>query len=94
MFQLCFNLNTTHDSVGKALRTANQARVTVNYHALLFSFYPGLTLIKLLKYFARPTIFISVPRLLNRIHDKVGLLLFATKLIHSKELCNFLTVFN
>jgi hypothetical protein len=30
MFQLCFNLNRIHDSVGKALlRTANEARVTV-----------------------------------------------------------------
>jgi hypothetical protein len=32
MFQLCFNLNTIHDSVGKALRTANQDRVTPNSH--------------------------------------------------------------
>ena len=30
MFQLCFNLNRIHDSVGKALRTANQGRLTVN----------------------------------------------------------------
>jgi hypothetical protein len=29
MFQLCFNLNKIQDSVGKALRTANEARVTV-----------------------------------------------------------------
>jgi hypothetical protein len=28
VFQLGFNLNRIHDSVGKALRTANQARVT------------------------------------------------------------------
>ena len=34
MFQLCFNFNGMHDSVGKALRTANQDRVTVNSHAL------------------------------------------------------------
>ena len=27
MFQLCFNLNKIHDSVGKALRTADQGRV-------------------------------------------------------------------
>jgi hypothetical protein len=32
MLQLCFNFNRIHDSVGKALRTANQARVTVNSH--------------------------------------------------------------
>ena len=37
MFQLCFNFKRIHDSVGKALRTANQGRVTVNSHAL-FSF--------------------------------------------------------
>jgi hypothetical protein len=30
MFQLCFNLNKIHDSVGKALRTANQDHVTAN----------------------------------------------------------------
>jgi hypothetical protein len=29
MFQLCFNFNKIHDSVGKASRTANQARVTL-----------------------------------------------------------------
>jgi hypothetical protein len=39
--QLCFNLNIIHDSVGKALRTANQDRVTVNSHAFSFSFHPG-----------------------------------------------------
>jgi hypothetical protein len=38
IFQLCFNLNRIHDSVGKALRTADQDRVTVNSHALSFSF--------------------------------------------------------
>ena len=38
MFQLCFNLNRIHDSVGKALRTANQARVTVNSHLNRLSF--------------------------------------------------------
>ena len=32
-----FNLTRIHDSVGKALRTANQARVTVNSHALYFT---------------------------------------------------------
>jgi hypothetical protein len=37
MFQLCLNFNRIHDSVGKALRTANQARVTVNSHALSYS---------------------------------------------------------
>jgi hypothetical protein len=30
VFQLCFNLNRTHDSVGKALRTASQGRVNAN----------------------------------------------------------------
>ena len=45
MFQLCFNFNKIHDSVGKALRTANQARVTVNSHALSSSFHPGLTIL-------------------------------------------------
>jgi hypothetical protein len=39
VFQLCFNL---HDSVGKALRTVNQDRVTANSHALSSSFHPGL----------------------------------------------------
>ena len=34
MFQLCFNFNKIHDSVGKALRTANQSHVTANSHAL------------------------------------------------------------
>jgi hypothetical protein len=34
MFQLCFNLNTIHDSVGKALRKADQGHMTVNSHAL------------------------------------------------------------
>jgi hypothetical protein len=32
MFQPCFNLNKIHDSVGKALRTANQDHVTANSH--------------------------------------------------------------
>jgi hypothetical protein len=45
MFQLCFNFNRIHDSVGKALRTANQARVTVNSHALSSSFHPVLTIL-------------------------------------------------
>jgi hypothetical protein len=40
MFQLCFNLNIIHDSVGKALRTAKQDLVTAGSHAL--SFEPGL----------------------------------------------------
>jgi hypothetical protein len=31
---ICFNFNRIHDSVGKALRTANQARVTTNSHGL------------------------------------------------------------
>jgi hypothetical protein len=37
MFQLCFNLNRIHDSVGKALRTCsrNQGRVTASSHALV-----------------------------------------------------------
>jgi hypothetical protein len=38
MFQLCFNFNRIHDSVGKALRTANQRLVTVNSRALSSSF--------------------------------------------------------
>jgi hypothetical protein len=41
MFQLCFNLNKIHDRVGKALRTADQARVTTNSRALLSSFDAG-----------------------------------------------------
>ena len=45
MFQLCFNFNKIHDSVGKALRTADQGRVTVNSHALSSSFHPGLTIL-------------------------------------------------
>jgi hypothetical protein len=33
MFLLCFNLNRIHDSVGRALRTADQGHVTYNsYH--------------------------------------------------------------
>jgi hypothetical protein len=32
--QLRFNFNKTHDSVGKALRTANQGRVIANSRAL------------------------------------------------------------
>ena len=44
MFQLCFNLNKIHDSVGKALRTADQDRLTANSHALSFSFHPGLNI--------------------------------------------------
>ena len=32
-----FNLNRIHDSVGKALRTANQCHVTVNTHQLSLS---------------------------------------------------------
>ena len=38
MFQLRFDFNRIHDSVGKALRTANQARVTVNSHLNRLSF--------------------------------------------------------
>jgi hypothetical protein len=45
MFQLCFNFNKIHDSVGKAWRTANQARVTPNSHALSSSFHPDLTIL-------------------------------------------------
>ena len=30
MFQLCFNINKIHDVVEKALRTADQDRVTTN----------------------------------------------------------------
>jgi hypothetical protein len=40
-FQLCFNFNRIHDSVGKALRTSNQGRMTANSHALSSSFHPG-----------------------------------------------------
>ena len=42
MFQQCFNFNTIHDSVGKALRTADQDRVTVNSHAVSLSSDPCL----------------------------------------------------
>ena len=35
MFQLYFILNRIHGSVGKALRTRNQGRVTANSHARL-----------------------------------------------------------
>jgi hypothetical protein len=42
MFQLCFNLGRIHDSVGKALRTANQGRMTANSHTLSSSFHQGL----------------------------------------------------
>ena len=45
MFQLCFNFNRIHDSVGKALRTANQAHVTVNSHALSSSFHLVFTVL-------------------------------------------------
>jgi hypothetical protein len=40
VFQQCFNFNRIHDSVGKALRTADQAHVTANSHALSSSFHP------------------------------------------------------
>jgi hypothetical protein len=36
VFQLCFNFNKIHDSVGKALRTANQDHVTANSHPRQF----------------------------------------------------------
>jgi hypothetical protein len=39
-----FYFNKIHDSVGKALRTADQARVTVNSHALSSSCHPRFTL--------------------------------------------------
>ena len=42
MFQLCFNFNKIHDSVGKALRTADQDHVTAYSHSLSASFHPGL----------------------------------------------------
>ena len=42
MFQLCFNFNRIHDSVGKTLRTANQARVSAKSHALSSSSDPCL----------------------------------------------------
>ena len=42
MFQLCFNLNGIHDSVGKALRTVSRGRETANSQALSFYFDPGL----------------------------------------------------
>ena len=38
MLQLCFNLNRIHDSVGKALRTANEDHVTANSHLNRLSF--------------------------------------------------------
>ena len=34
MFQLCFGIDKIHDSVGKALATANQGRVTAHCHTL------------------------------------------------------------
>jgi hypothetical protein len=43
MFQLRFNFNKIHDSVGKALRTANQDHVTANSHSLSSSLALGLS---------------------------------------------------
>jgi hypothetical protein len=43
MFQLCFNFNRIHDSVGSALWTANQDHVTTNSHALSSSFDSGFS---------------------------------------------------
>jgi hypothetical protein len=43
MLQLCFNFNRIHDSVGKALRTANQDHVTANSHARSSSLALGLS---------------------------------------------------
>ena len=37
LIQLFFNLNRIRDIVAKALRSANQGRVTANSHALSFS---------------------------------------------------------
>ena len=42
MFQQCFNFNRMQDSVGKALRTADQDHVTAKSHALSFSSDPCL----------------------------------------------------
>jgi hypothetical protein len=42
MFQLCFNSNRIHDSVGKALRTANQDHVTVSSHAALIIVFQNM----------------------------------------------------
>jgi hypothetical protein len=49
VFQLCFNFNKIHDSVGKALRTADQDRT--NSHALSSSFHPGLGSLVLIVFF-------------------------------------------
>jgi hypothetical protein len=38
MLQLCFNFNRIHDSVGKALRTANQGRVMASYAGVSMGF--------------------------------------------------------
>ena len=62
MFQLCFNFNRMHDSVGKALRTANQARVTVNSRALSSSSDPCL----------KPHNMTSVDLFYNSIHSPVS----------------------
>jgi hypothetical protein len=61
MFQLCFNVNRIHDSVGKALRTANQGHVTVNSHVLssidiLYTLDSASLLVKL-----KPKIFQRLP---------------------------------
>ena len=42
--QLCFNFNRIHESVGKALKTADQNRVTADSHALSSSFRPGFNI--------------------------------------------------
>ena len=40
--QLCFNFNRTHESVGKALKTANQDHVTANSHELSLLFHSAI----------------------------------------------------
>jgi hypothetical protein len=63
MFQLCFNFNKIHDSVGKALRTANQDHVTANSHALSSSFHPGLKMKAIMKLCCRTdVIFLSISK--------------------------------
>ena len=66
MFQLCFNFNKIHDSVGKAMRTADQDHVTANSHVLLTSsFHPRFMLILSCRHRSFVTVYESGGNLFN-----------------------------
>ena len=79
MFQLCFNFNRIHDSVGKALRTANQDRVTANSHTLSSSLALDLLSFQLkcssnidsIHYLGLTNSFDQVPRNIHTLPSKI-----------------------